>query len=430
VTVSAQAAAAPAAPSAEIRQPWLGLVRVAWPLAAAMQAGILLASLPGYLQVTATPYPIDASPELIAALNALGSLASFFAAALSLGLAGLLYWRKPNEKMAVFVSFALLAYGVVVAGPLERLPLAWPQLGALNPILMQQLFFTTPFVVLFGIFPDGRFVPGWMRWAALASLALIPVSLAAPCCNFASTNPWLVGGLMAAWIVLVGVGLYAQVYRYRRVSSPAQRQQTRWVVYGLMLMVGWFAISTLPFLMTENLPPDTPRPAWSVLMGTLWWLSLIILPASLTIAVLRFRLFDLDVIIRRTLAYTVLTGLLAAVYWGSVVVLQRLFTAAGGQQSTAAIVISTLIIAALFNPLRQRVKDAIDRRFYRRAYDAQQVLAAFGQAARDEVELDALTDRLLAAVEEAVQPEHAWVWHRRHETPDGGGRSSAAVRRG
>ena len=140
-------------------------------------------------------------------------------------------------------------------------------------------------------------------------------------------------------------------------------------------------------------------------------LTYLALPAAIAIAILRYRLWDIDVIIRRTLQYSLVTGLLALVYFGSVLLGQRLAGAlTGRQESPLVVVISTLLIAALFNPLRVRVQAFIDRRFYRRKYDAIQTLAAFTQTARDETSLETLEPALLTAVRDSLQPEQAWLW--------------------
>jgi hypothetical protein len=143
-----------------------------------------------------------------------------------------------------------------------------------------------------------------------------------------------------------------------------------------------------------------------VLSLTFWGFPLVI-----GLAVFKYRLYDIDVVIRKTLLYAVLTALLALIYFGVVIVLQRLFSRlAGVEQSTLAVVISTLAIAALFTPLRRRIQDAIDRRFYRKKYNAQQVLAQFAQTARDETDLDALLAELVRVVDETLQPEHVSIW--------------------
>ena len=134
-------------------------------------------------------------------------------------------------------------------------------------------------------------------------------------------------------------------------------------------------------------------------------------PAMIGVAVFKYRLCDIDVVIRKTLVYSALTGLLALIYFGGVILLQRLFGALTGvEQSTLAVVVSTLGIAALFTPLRRRIQDGIDRRFYRKKYDSQQVLAQFALTARDETDLDALTGELARVVQETMQPERVSVW--------------------
>jgi len=203
----------------------------------------------------------------------------------------------------------------------------------------------------------------------------------------------------------------AQVQRYRRFSSPTQRQQTKWIMAGLLCMFSMMVLWVV-FFEVSSLPPGRARLVgyFSVLIQNL---VISLFPLSVVFSILRYRLWDIDVIIRKTLVYSVLTALLALVYFGSVVVLQRVFgSLAGIGQSSLAVVISTLAIAALFTPLRRRIQDIIDRRFFRKKYDAQQVLAQFALTARDETDLDALTVALTRVVQETIQPEHVSAWLR------------------
>jgi hypothetical protein len=228
---------------------------------------------------------------------------------------------------------------------------------------------------------------------------------------FSLTNPLaLLTGI--AWVLSLPLaGLYAQLYRYRRVSSPQQRKQTKWVVFGLALWVALLIVQTLPYSLLLSSDSGDPLPWWAPLSQAGWWLSLTIIPLSLAVSILRFRLWDIDVIIRRTLQYSLLTGLLALVYFGGVATLQGILGPLTGQSDSAvATVVITLATAALFNPLRQRIQEFIDRRFYRQKYDAEQALAQFAATAREEVNIERLSHALLGVVEETTRPERASLW--------------------
>jgi hypothetical protein len=189
------------------------------------------------------------------------------------------------------------------------------------------------------------------------------------------------------------------LFRFRR-SQGVEREQIKWLFYAAAV----FALSYVPaFFLTDF--SDT-EDTWNML----WIIGMLAIPVAIAFAILRTRLYDIDIIIRRTLQYTLLTGLLVMVYFGSVVLLQSLVENITGGQSPIVIVISTLAIAALFNPLRIRVQDFIDRRFFRKSYDAEQTLARFAVVARDEVDMDKLSAALLNAVEETIQPEMVNLW--------------------
>jgi hypothetical protein len=198
------------------------------------------------------------------------------------------------------------------------------------------------------------------------------------------------------------------IYNFRTIHDPVERAQLRWFALGIGLglggMVATFLIGGL--LDRSNLLTERTDSVSGILMNLL----LLCVPLGLGVAILRYRLFDIDVIIRKTLQYTVVTALLLLVYFGAVVVLQQIFTRSLGWDSTPAIVLSTLLIAAMFNPIRRRVQDAVDRRFFRRKYDAEKVLAQFAATARDETDLDALTTELLRVIQETMEPESLSLW--------------------
>ena len=187
--------------------------------------------------------------------------------------------------------------------------------------------------------------------------------------------------------------------RFRR-ADPVERSQLKWLLYA----GGVFLIVYAGAGFASNLSGND-------LFEIALLLSILSLPAAIAIAILRYRLYDINVVIRKTLVYTAVTALLALVYFGSVVLLQRLVSVLTGiEQSPLAVVVSTLAIAALFTPLRRRIQDAVDRRFYRKKYDAQQVLAQFALTARDETDLDPLLGELTRVVQETMQPEGVSVW--------------------
>ena len=327
--------------------------------------------------------------------------------AIYLLLAWFLFWRRSDDWVATIFSLLLLMF--LSSDKFEVVFAANPAAQALD------LFFaalsSTLLILLFYVFPDGRFVPRWTRWAAVA---------------VAGVQLWRIffeEAYMARGFPLMGlfmlIAVVAQVYRYRTITDPVQRQQIKWVVFGLaitLVPVGimLFAVSIFDLNLFEV---SSAAEAFGYVV---WTGFLIVFPLSVVVSILRYRLWDVDVVIRKTLLYAVLTGLLALVYFGIVILLQALFgRLAGVEQSTLAVVISTLAIAALFTPLRRRIQDVIDRRFYRKKYNAQQVLAQFAQTARDETDLDALLAELVRVVDETLQPEHVSIWLRDTKSPKG-----------
>jgi hypothetical protein len=173
----------------------------------------------------------------------------------------------------------------------------------------------------------------------------------------------------------------------------------------------------VPYSIELNLPAGSPLPWWTLVGGIGWLLSLTIMPLSLSIAVLRYRLYDIDILINRALVYGSLTTALVLIYVGGVAITQTVFRTLTGQeqQPQLAVVVSTLVIAAIFNPLRRRVQAFVDRRFYRKKYDAVQILQSFGARLRNETDLDTLSSDLVGVVRETVQPAHVSLWLRSFE---------------
>lgn len=205
--------------------------------------------------------------------------------------------------------------------------------------------------------------------------------------------------LLITFIITLSVATW---HNLQRVRDPIARAQIGWVALGISAPI----VGTLIDIALQNLFPTLP-----ILPVGVWSVFSLFLPLCIAVAILRYRLFDIEVIIRRTLVYSLLTATLALLYAGSIVVLQRLVVPLTGS-SELAIVASTLVIAALFFPLRRRIQLLIDRRFYRQKYDAQRILAAFAVTARDETNLQHLANELVRVVDTTVQPEFVGLWLR------------------
>ena len=319
-------------------------------------------------------------------------------------VAAVLFWRRSNDLMALFVSATLITFG---ASP-TLYTLADVRFLAV-PVLIIGSIGWTAIGVFFYVFPDGRFVPRWTRWLVLVWLLMqIPWNLSYRSALYpANWHPLLFAPVEAS---LWGSALFAQVYRYRSVSGPQACQQMKWLVSGLAVVL----TIVLPINLLDILAPEliAPGSAYEVAAVTLNFLGLLLMPVAMGIAVLRYRLYDIDLLINRALVYGALTALLVGVYLGSVVLLQRLMQVVTGEESQFAVVVSTLTSAVLFGPLERRTQAVIDRHFYRRRYDATRTLAAYGATLRDEVDLGRLTGDLMEVVQESMQPAHASLWLR------------------
>jgi hypothetical protein len=284
----------------------------------------------------------------------------------------------------------------------------WAWVPAIFPILLIPLHFPT------GQPPSRRW--NWVTWLAIGMglffiLYVAFLNIIGPSAGeWTLPNPigfipydggesplWNVWMLGLATIVLASV--LSLFFRYRR-AREIERQQIKWLLFAAAL----FAVV---YSLTGLVPDSSPL---SGLMNVLFLPSLLAMPVAIVVAILRYRLYDIDLIIRRTLQYSLLTGLLGLLYFGSVILLQGLFSEVGGEPPAAIVVLSTLLIAALFNPLRRYLQNLIDRRFYRKKYDAERALAQFAITARDEVDQENLTAALVGVIQETVQPENASLW--------------------
>jgi hypothetical protein len=318
-------------------------------------------------------------------------------------------------------------YGYYGAATPGSVPFPVAMAGISNWIWVPAVGLLGTYVLL--LFPDGR-LPSrrWrpLAWLSGAVILLLSVGVTlAPgrLDNLAGVrNPFGIEG--ADWLT---VGAYvllpllplcmlasalSLVLRYQR-SGGQERQQIKWIAFAASVVVVLYAIAMIASFLF-------PAESWTT-AGSVWWLNLLtyavlssftLVPIAVGIAVLKYRLYEIDILINRALVYGSLTATLVALYFGGIVVLQRVFVLLTGQQSTLAVVASTLLIAALFTPLRRRIQAFIDRRFYRSKYNAAKTLEAFSAQLRNEADLDALSYDLVGVVRETMQPAHVSLWLR------------------
>ncbi len=371
-----------------------------------------------YAQLTALQQAPDANEGTLSPANALSLTHLGFtlpAAALFLvglqalfalvfiALALLIFWRSSAHWMGVLTALFLAVFGTV-SFPDTVDALVASHLQWWWPIHLLKFCGAVCLGLFIFLFPNGRLAPGWMRYVvAVYTLQLIPFDFL-PADAALNTSPLST----AVFIGLIAIGAFAQVYRYRRISSPVEREQTKWVMVGLVFTLISYIVTEALLNLTQ---PDVVIHAISPLA---YYLTVLFIPITITIAILRSHLWDINILIRRTLVYGSLTATLALIYFGCVIGAQTLIHLLTGhsEQNPAVIVLTTLFVAALFQPVRQRLQQVIDRRFYRSKYDAKRTLAEFGRQLRTEVELDGLQAHLVSVVEKTMQPSHISLWLR------------------
>jgi hypothetical protein len=406
----------------------LALARTVWVVLAVTVLALWIVQLPpGYAQYLTVctqavcPNQLP-TPQMVQALHSAGLSLQFYAIYLTTlsvlwvlifcGIGAIIAWRKSRDWMALLVSLTLFILGPAINTDYQQLAAAFP-ITQLPGELLQFLMGTLVLLVGY-LFPNGRFVPRWTLWLALLVILFIAGGSFFPTSPF-NTNNW--PGLLTIVLSLAVFGsvLFAQVYRYFRISTPVQKQQSKWVVFGIMATIIYFI--ALLIITTLNPAFSQANSLGSLFGEASYFLAVIIVPLAIAFSILRYRLWDIDLLINRTLVYAILTGVLALIYFGCVLTLQTIIGGLAGQarQSPVIIVGSTLAIAVLFQPLRKRIQAIINRRFYRRNYDAARTLAAFSATLRNEMDLSQLHEHIIEVVQETMQPTHISLWLRPRE---------------
>ena len=414
--------------SARLQGRWLVLARALWITLVALTLAIFVASLPVYVALLHTLCTRAAcqyqqlTHSQAESLTGIGlSLDAYAASTVALTLASVvvclvvstvIVWRRSDDRMALIVALMLVTLGPFsVPISVSDIPFPWQVPNKCLLFLALALL-----VLVFLLFPSGQFVPRWMRWTLVVFLAMLVPFTFFPIAPLIPKTPASEPG----WLVFLGelaTVVVVQLYRYRHVSSPLERQQTKWVFFGLAAPITVWVLATVLALLFPMLAETVPL--YPLAFNELSYLLPLFLPLSFGFAMLGSLLWEIDVLINRTLVYGALTLSLTGVYVGLVIGLSALLRGLIRQDNSVAIIISTLVIYALIGPLRIRIQRLIDRRFYRRKYNATKTVAAFSATLRQEVDLGQLREHLLAVVQETMQPAHVSLWLR---PPEHGGK--------
>ena len=311
---------------------------------------------------------------------------------------------RPSDPVALLFGLSLLSLFLIVAGVGTALATAIPRPAARVVDVLASV------LVIFGLylFPNGHFVPRWTRWLVLVvvvgTVAFPDILGAARSVGLDTKDSYPEGVKRIAnalTVVLLGTWLPTQIYRYRRRSTPLERLQTRWVIFGFALII--IASSSAVILRTLGVSPTWV--AWPLLAAAV---GSLILPVAAGLAILRYHLYEIDRIISRAISYALLVGLLAGLYGAGVFALTTVVPATGD----LAVAGSTLAVAALFNPLRRRIQTVVDRRFNRSRYDANLLIDSFAVKLRSRADLAEVVSDLRGVLVHTVEPSSAMIWLR------------------
>lgn len=393
---------------------WLPAARAGWLALAVLAVLLYLASLPAAFVYLQTPCAGAPCPDLkltadnIAALQAQGISVRFYAlyfmslfsltVLIYTAIAGLIFWRQSADPMALFGSLALLLFGTSIASdiPSSALVADWPALWLAVGFI--QSLGQIAFIFYLYLFPTGRFAPPWTRWLAFGWVVFRLMIIIWPASSFDSALwPALVNGLL--WLVFLGGVILTQIYRYRYVSTPIQRQQTKWVVFGVSLAFGEFlGIFVILRLFLPALFDLGSLVAWAAI--TINVLFFMLIPLSFGFAILRYRLWEIDLIINRALVYGLLTASIIGIYVLVVGYLSLLFQT---RNNFIISLVATGLVAVIFQPLRERLQRIVNRLIYGERDEPYAVLARLGERLEAILAPEAVLPTLVETVAQALK---------------------------
>lgn len=410
------------------------LARLGWLVVAMLTLVLFIGSLPAYASRLQMPCTDAVACSLngaltstqIRGLQGAGFSVSSYAAytiVLYVGIAliwstvGLIiFWRRSDDWLALLVALTLILFNT---GATENASTALALSSPAWTLPVDVVAFLTELCIdlFFLLFPGGRFVPRWTRWAIAVDLLLTTFSILPPANSPLNANNWQLPISGVGFIGLYLVMIFSQIFRYVRVSNPLQRQQTKWAVFGIVIS----GVCLVGIAVSASIPAFTQDALYTPIINTLYPLALLPIPLAIGVAILRYRLWDIDAIINKTLVYGLLTSILGALYAGLIIGLESvagIITRTSAQQPLV-LVVSTLAIAALFRPVLSRLQLIIDRRFYRNKYDAEQALNVFSATLQREVDLEQIREQLLVAVQQTIQPTQVSLWLRQSSQHSG-----------
>lgn len=404
--------------SAMLRGRWLVLARAGWLGIAILTLALFVASIPAEFAELQIECPTAACPNGQLSLDGMRALADlglsldFFAAygvaldvvfaVVYVAVAALIFWRKSTERFALFVALALLTFGTATFPfAMGALVAAHPAWGA--PAAILNFVGSASFSLFLYLFPNGRFVPGWTRWVALVWLAWQAPKYWIPTwpAEFATWSAWLNA---VVWLGALGAVVYAQIYRYRRLSNHVQRQQTKWVVFGIAIALTGVVSIALTLNIVAPARISAGVLATFMVGYAIIYLAMLLIPLSIGVAMLRHHLFDVDVLINRTLVYGALTVCVASVYVLIVGALGALFQASG---SVLIALVATGLVAVLFQPLRDRLQRAVNHLIYGERDDPYVALTRLGQRLGATLAPDTVLPTIVQTVTEALRLPYA-----------------------
>jgi hypothetical protein len=400
----------------------LAIARMLWLALALPIVALTVTGVPLYYRLLLAPCPVDSSCSEVNGVLTVGALQILQAHGVSVStyaalhtifyalivltwwlIAFLIFLRRSDDVFALVASLFLIFYAVTTPPSfLEAFRIGHPLLSeAANYLLLAEALTA---IVFFVYFPDIHSAPRWFLFVVALGIVKTVVD------TYQSTLPdWL---FLLAFTAFYGAVIVAQIYWYRRISRPSERQQTKWVVTGITVATG----TVIGLVLLSSVSPLIPSFDTSYLLGEIWTIVLplasVAIPITVGVAILRYQLLDIDQIINRALVYGSVTGILGAIYLALVIGAQSVFASVTGQrgQNPLIIVASTLLIAGLFQPLRARIQRTIDRRFYRAKYDTRKAVETFSATLRQELSLTQLRERLVGIVTETMRPASVSIW--------------------